>query len=299
MGNRFNTSTSRLWVVGFSVILVAFAFGSDLLATFRLAWQTEDYTHILLVLPVSLCLLFLESGKVDADPRSAPGIGLAVFVCGLGLACASRFAASDDVRLSLAMSSLVVIWIALALGILGTRFCSALVFPLLFLIFLVPVPRLLLDQAIVGLQSMSAQGSYLLFRGLGIPVLKNGYVLSLSSLDIEVAQECSGIRSSEMLLLTCLVLGHLYLRAVWRQLLFAALVVPIAVAKNALRIFTISMLGVHVDPGFLYGSLHRKGGIVFFAMGLGLLTGILWLLHRSENGSGGSQPLFQPQGVRT
>jgi exosortase/archaeosortase family protein len=88
-----------------------------------------------------------------------------------------------------------------------------------------------------------------------------------------------------MLLVTALILGHLFLRTFWGQLAFAALVVPFAVAKNAVRIFTLSVLGMYVNRSFLEGHLHHDGGIVFFVVALGglmlVLQGIRWLERRA------------------
>ena len=65
-----------------------------------------------------------------------------------------------------------------------------------------------------------------------------------------------------------LLLSHFYLRSLGTKILPVLAVVPLAIAKNAIRIFALSMLGMHVDSGFLYGNLHRNGGIVFFVLAL-------------------------------
>ncbi len=125
------------------------------------------------------------------------------------------------------------------------------------------------------LQIASLKASFVLFKLAGVPVVVNGFVLSLPGVDIEVAQQCSGIRSSSVLLLTGMVLQNTCLRSVWARVLFVCSIVPFAVAKNALRIFTLSVLAIHVNPEFLNGHLHHSGGVVFFLLAL---TGLfLWL----------------------
>jgi exosortase/archaeosortase family protein len=59
--------------------------------------------------------------------------------------------------------------------------------------------------------------------------------------------------------------------------------IPLSIAKNGVRIFTIAMLGTRVDPGFLHGNLHHHGGIVFFLLALSALVLLLWILTKSEN----------------
>jgi exosortase len=122
----------------------------------------------------------------------------------------------------------------------------------------------------------------LLFRAVGEPVQQDGILLSLPKLDIEVAKECSSIRSSCLLVITTMVLAHLFLRSWWRNLVLILLAIPLSVAKNGLRIFVIAELGTRVDPGFLDGRLHRHGGVVFLGIALGAIVVLLAILHRGE-----------------
>jgi len=80
-----------------------------------------------------------------------------------------------------------------------------------------------------------------------------------------------------------MVLAHLFLRSWWRKVLLVVAAIPISVAKNGLRIFTIAELGTRVDPGFLDGKLHHNGGIIFLCIGIGLVAVLLWMLRRTES----------------
>jgi exosortase len=112
--------------------------------------------------------------------------------------------------------------------------------------------------------------------------MQSGITVSIPGLTLEVAQECSSIRSSMMLLVTSLLLAQVVLRSTWRKLLVVALAIPLAVAKNGFRIFVIAMLGTRIDPSFLTGRLHREGGILFFLLSLALVFFALWGLRRGE-----------------
>jgi exosortase/archaeosortase family protein len=83
------------------------------------------------------------------------------------------------------------------------------------------------------------------------------------------------------------------LRSLWSKVVFVLFIVPFSVAKNAIRIFTLSMLGMYVDSGFLHGRLHHDGGIVFFLIALAGLLLLLWILQRVGSRNvrpGGSVP---------
>src|SRR5262249_57722326 len=109
-----------------------------------------------------------------------------------------------------------------------------------------------------------------------------GYVCKLASWSMEIADECSGIRSSIALLLTTLLAGHLFLNRTSHRLLVVAAVLPIAIVKNGVRIVSLSLLATHVDPKFLTGQLHHDGGVVFFLLGLGLLMPLFVFFHNAE-----------------
>ena len=115
-----------------------------------------------------------------------------------------------------------------------------------------------------------------------IPFSRDGVVIALPTVTIEIAQECSGIRSSLILVIAGLVLGHLFLGKTWSKFVLVALLVPLTIAKNALRIFTLSTLGIYVNPSFLTGRLHHQGGIVFFAASFVALWGMVWTLQNFE-----------------
>jgi exosortase len=124
----------------------------------------------------------------------------------------------------------------------------------------------------------------ILFHVVGEPAHRDGIFIYLnrSELHIEVAEECSSIRSSCLLVVSTIVLAHLFLRSGWRKLVLVMIAIPLSVAKNGLRIFVIAELGTRVDPGFLVGSFHRQGGIVFLLIALGAVAILLAALHRGE-----------------
>ena len=189
---------------------------------------------------------------------------------------------ADDVQLSVGMLALVLWWIASFVACFGLRVSRTLLFPLVFLFWLVPIPSFVLNKVVEFLQAESAVAARLMFSLTGVPVSQQGFALSIPGVNIEVARECSSIRSSVMLLVASMVLAQVSLRSPWSKALVIAATVPLSVAKNALRIVTLSMLGTRVDPGFLTGRLHHQGGIVFFMISLAVLVLLLWILRRAE-----------------
>jgi len=180
----------------------------------------------------------------------------------------------------------------------GTKVFFRLLFPLGFLALMVPFPGGLVTRIIAFLRQGSAWMTVLLFQMMHVPVTRDGVLLSIPGLDLEIAQECSSIRSSMVLLLITLVLAHLFLHAWWRKLLLVLAVIPLSVLKNAIRIFTIAELGTRVDPGFLDGRLHHNGGVVFLSLALLLVISLLWFLRRGDSGAVQNRSLIAESQVR-
>jgi len=246
------------------------------LTTVDLALGSPEYSHILVILPISAALAFLRRSTVrgTANFNLALGIPLLLLSLAAGLWSFRTSFRVPDVGLFVSMLTLVVWWIGAIVLCFGWRVVLLLLFPILLLFWVAPWPEFFLSRVVGALQETSASLTYFMFEAVGVPVGKNGVVLSIPGLDIEVAKECSSIRSSVVLVITSMVLAHLFLRLAWRKGLVTLLAIPLSIVKNAVRIFTLSLLGTHVDPGFLTGRLHKQGGVVFFS-----LTVIgLWLI---------------------
>jgi exosortase len=259
----------------------------SLVATLALAVRNDAYTHIALILPISVALICLEwtSQRARPEPNFRAGLALLVAAVLIGFVASDRGNAgslSTDIQLSLGMLDLVAWWIGSFVCCFGTGIARRLIFPLCFLLWLVPIPGFALNRIVSFLQQGSASVAHLFLAGAGIPVTQDGVLLSIPGLTIEVAQECSSIRSSLMLLVAGMVLAQLLLHSTWGKAIVMLALIPLSLAKNGLRIFTLSMLGVYVDPSYLHGRLHHDGGIIFFLVALAALFGLLWIVRQAE-----------------
>jgi exosortase len=147
---------------------------------------------------------------------------------------------------------------------------------------MVPFPDFLLNPIVAGLQRGSAAAAHLLFAAARVPVAQRGVLLHIPGLTLEVARECSSMRSSAILVVTTMVLAHLLLHSPWRKALIIAVAIPLSIAKNGLRIFVIAMLATRVDRSFLTGRLHRQGGIIFLLIALAAILLLIWILRKGE-----------------
>ncbi len=243
------------------------------------------YTHIALIPLVSLYLLYLKQKSISSGARYAPAAGLPVLIAGGALFFAGRvMQASLDANNYASLIALSVVIFANGSFILiyGLHAYKISLFPLLFLIFMIPLPTALMDSFITFLQVGSTEFTNLLFMASGAPYIREGFVFHLPNISVEVARQCSGIRSAMAIFITAILAGYFFLQSTWKVVFLAVCAVLIAMFKNGIRIITLSLLGNYVDPRILQSDLHREGGIPFFIVALLLLAPILFFLMRSE-----------------
>jgi len=250
--------------------------------SFKLAFTSEAHTHIVLIVPLSLALIYLERKRMPTIFESSRRVGTIVMITALLLRGTTLWHLFFADALSVSMFALVTWWIGSVIFCLGAETFRAFLFPLCFLVLIIPFPERLLNWITEFLQHQSVLGTALLFRLARVPMTRDGVILSIPGLDIEVARSCSGIRSSMMLIVTTLVLSRLFLRSWWSRALLVVAAMPLSIAKNAARIFTIAELGTRVDPGFLYGRLHRNGGVLFFSLAVIAVVVLLWIVRKRE-----------------
>ncbi len=267
------------------VVIAAAIWFRPLISSFALALRDEQYTHLLLILPISAALIFLDWRSPEPSSRWDKRIGSGLLIIAVVVSAAVRLSAvslSSDVQLAVNMFALVVWGIGAFVFCFGGRAFRRSLFALFFLFWMVPLPQFVMNPIVSLLQHGSAASAHFLFTAVGIPVAQQGMLVHIPGLTLEVAPECSSIRSSLMLVVTTMVLAHLLLRSFWRRALVIAVAIPLSVAKNGLRIFVLAILGTRVDPGFLTGRLHRQGGVIYFLIALSAIFLLLWILHRRE-----------------
>ncbi|MBD3322459.1 MAG: hypothetical protein GF350_15260, partial [Chitinivibrionales bacterium] len=184
--------------------------------------------------------------------------------------------------LSLITLSLIIIWSGMFLLLYGAGTFRKALFPATFLLFTIPVPLFVLLPYVRFLQIFSTEAANILFKASRITYVREGFVFHLPQISIEVADVCSGIRSSLALLITSIIAGKLFLQKPWSKIILAVFVLPITVFKNGLRIAGLSILGTYVDERILHSEIHRQGGKPFFILALIFLGMVLWLLKRLE-----------------
>jgi exosortase len=283
--NDNSRGTLTLWSIYALFVAASLAlFWHPLRALVQISLTDQDASHILLIPLISGWLIYVAHKNLSPPEKfEFPG-ALIFFLPALSLAllCMRWSGLGASTRLAGYTLALILVLTGGFVGIWGRSQFQKLWFPFAFLLFAVPLPEFLLARTIYVLQAGSAAVTEAMFDLTGVPALREGFVFHLPRVSIEIARECSGIRSSIALLILAVLVSHFAFRPFWKKAVFVSAGLAMMVVKNGIRISTLTLLAIYVDPGFLFGKLHHQGGFLFFLLGLALLLPIFWLLNRGE-----------------
>jgi exosortase len=182
-------------------------------------------------------------------------------------------------ELFLARFSLVLLLASLIVLFLGWNYLRALFFPISFLLLMIPIPAILFNQITFPLQLLASKVSAAVLPLLGVPILREGNVINLPAMTLEVAEACSGIRSLMSLVTLAIIYGYLMEKRVAVRVVLALASVPIAVAANSVRIIGTGLLVQYWDPDKAEGYFHASWGWIIFVISLVMLYALHSLMR--------------------
>ena len=273
-----------------ATLLLLLCFCLPLYHVMVFALNSAFFSYIVVVPFISAYLAWIERpGYYPAGAPLSPGWAATLWTGGAGFLGWAVLLFSGATKphqadlLALSMIALVLLIAGCACYFLGRRTLRLLSFPLGFLVFLAPFPVAMETGLETVLQHGSAAVAEAFFDLAQMPVMRNGTFMQLPGFAMQVAPECSGIRSTLALFLTSLVAGQLFLRSPWKRALLALIVIPLAFVRNGFRVFVIGELCVQISPDMIHSWIHRQGGPFFFALSLIPFSLVLYFLYKSEH----------------
>ncbi|PYK60271.1 MAG: hypothetical protein DME43_06145 [Verrucomicrobia bacterium] len=270
------------WCIYLVILCGAFALYLRELTAF--AAHSQVHSYILLIPLVTAYLIYIRWKHLSRELSSSWGYALLSAAAGIGALLASQYfidLGQNDYVTLIALSFFCFVIAGIFL-FLGNKWARSAMFPLFFLAFMIPLPEAAVDLLENASKEASAEVANWLFLISGTPFLRNGTLFQLPGITITVAKECSGIRSSLVLVITSLLAANMFLHTTWRRALLVCAVIPLGLLRNGFRVLVISLLCVHIGPDMINSVIHRRGGPVFFALSLVPLFAMLWLFRRQE-----------------
>lgn len=240
--------------------------------------DNDNYSHGYFIPFITLYMIYSIRDKLKILPILPDNLGLLLLLAGLGQLIIAKIGS----ELFTQRTSLILVMMGLVLFFLGRQYFKMIWLPLLYLLFMIPLPAIVWNKIAFPMQLF---GSYLtehIIGLLGIPIFREGNVLHLAETTLEVVEACSGLRSLMTMFALSGVLVWFTTLPRWKKWLLFFSAAPIAIFANIVRLTATALLASQFGADVAHGFLHDFSGIVIFVIGLSLLIAVYQALSRHE-----------------
>lgn len=238
-------------------------------------WGDPNFSHGFFVPLFSAFIVWQERHWLARLTPHPAWSGLFILILALCILIVGQMGA----ELFLSRASLLVALAGLIGLFLGWNFFRALLFPWAFLFLMIPIPVIIFNQITFPLQLQASKVAAFVLPLFGVPILREGNVINLPSMALEVAEACSGIRSLLSLVTLSIIYGYLMEKRLWVRWVLALASVPIAIAANSIRIIGTGLLVQYWDAEKAEGYFHASWGWIIFVLSLLMLYGVHSLIR--------------------
>jgi exosortase A len=236
-------------------------------------WINPDYSHGFIVPLISAYIVWNQRNNLLALSPAPSMLGMPLLLAGTGVLLLGYVGA----ELFLMRFSILLVISGLVLFLLGREHLRLLAFPIVFLIFMIPLPQIIFNAVAFPLQLFAAKVATNIIQFFGIPVLREGNIIHLAYSRLEVAEACSGIRSLVSILTLATIYAYFFENRSWKQALLLVSALPISIITNSSRVAGTGVLAHHFGASAAEGFYHTFEGWFMFivAFSLLLLVGVV------------------------
>jgi exosortase len=240
-------------------------------------WMEDDnYSHGFFIIPLALYFVWDRRDRLTSATVAPSGPAVIVVFGGLGLLLAGLLGA----ELFLTRVSIPIVAAGAVAFLLGWRVLRVLAFPLAFLLLMIPIPAILFNQIAFPLQLFASQVGEAALSSVGVPVLREGNVMTLARTTLEVAEACSGIRSLISLLTLGIVYGYFIDPRGGVRAVIALATIPIAILVNGARVAGTGVAAHYYGAEAAQGFFHTFSGWLVFLVAFLLVFVVAHVLLR-------------------
>jgi len=256
---------SKEHLIGLLVAVLAFALFKPMLGPLVTAWSEDpESSHCFLIPFVCGYLIWINRERIAQEEMKESGWGLALLVFGILLYLLSYLGGIDVAQ----RVSFVVVLNGLVLYNLGMAVYQRILFPMIFLFLMIPIPITFLSMVSFPLQILSTTLSKDLLLFIGVPVIQAGNILHTPKGSLEIVEACSGIRSLVSYITMSLFFAYWNGGRWTTKITLVLSTVPIALGANVVRITFTTLMGVIYGMQIARGFLHDASGFVLFGIGI-------------------------------
>lgn len=263
--NRWNRSS---WLYLGMILAALFYLYYPFLSPLLEAWETnENYSHGYFIPLVSLYMIYSQKKALAQTPIISGNSGILFILAGLGLLIVSKIGS----EFFLQRVSFIVTSLGIVLFLFGRGYLKHLILPLLYLVFMIPLPAIIWNKIAFPMQLFGSYLTEMVIYSIGIPIYREGNVLHLAETTLEVVAACSGLRSLMTMFALSGVFAYFSSLSVPRRWVLFFFAAPIAVFANIVRLTTTAVLASRYGSETANGFLHGFSGLLIFVLGTVLL----------------------------
>lgn len=270
MGGYTGFSVRRPLIALLAVVAMTLCYASTIAGMVHQWWTDEDMGYAFLVPLVIGWILWRERARWLSLPIESSLWGFALLALAAGLQVASVLGAG----LFSGSLAFVLSLVGVVLCLLGFEWLSALAFPLVLALFMLPKLAVVYNQVTLPLQLLATRLAGSMLSAAGFMVVRDGNILNVAGHSIAVVEACDGIRYLLPLGFLALVFAYAAGAKVWLRVVMLAAAIPTAIVANALR---VAFSGL--SPALTSGTPHALLGTFIFILCLALLAGIYSLFQ--------------------
>ena len=239
-------------------------------------WDVDpNYSHGFFIPFISLYFVYTKWELIKKSTISPSNKGLLIVLCGLILFILGWISSLDFVQ---GISMLIVLWGSI-IYLYGKEIGKLITFPICYLVFMIPLPAIVWNRLSVPLSLIASSISTRLMELLGMVVYREGNVITLPNITLQVVEACSGLRSLVTLLALSAALGNMSNLSVFKKIILFLCAIPIAIVGNVIRLTATGILAENFGAQMAQGFIHEFSGWVVFIVGFFFLFLIQRLLE--------------------
>jgi exosortase len=234
-------------------------------------WLNDyHYSHGFLIPLISGYIIWRNLEALRTSPAIPDFRGFFIFLVGISLLVVGYAAFESSIR----RYSLIITIMGLIYFLLGKQISKILLFPVGYLIFMIPMPYIFFKSMAVHLRFISTKVTYTFSEFLGIPIIQDSAILFLPNVTLEVADGCTGIQSIIAVMAMAVLFAYFTQRSLTSKIILVVLAIPLAVIGNMFRLVITVYLAYHYGECVVKGAVHQAQGILNYMIVGGIIKKI-------------------------
>ena len=269
------TVNKTLW----KIIPLIFLFGGlyyQIIFSMGKDWYADsDYSHGFLIPFISAYIIWTNREKISTIRINSDNLGLLVLFKGLSLYILGITGAEFFTM----RFSMIPVILGIVYYLCGKEMTKNVLVPVGFLVFMIPVPAIVFNIAAFPLKLLAANIATNVIQFLSIPVVRDGNIIYLKDMTLEVADACSGIRSLMSMLALGVSYAYIFQKCMLKRTILVLCVLPITIIANVARVTGTGILSHYVGPAAASGFFHEFAGIVIFLVAFAMFISVATILR--------------------